>query len=151
MPSLCWARKGREVKTYIPVSTTINSIISGSSYKWYNDLVTIGAVRTGTSTVEGFGIDINGARRLTLDTAGNFNVPGQGDFSSLIAHNSISAFNTQIYTSGAKFVAIWNGTTGRFEYTDEVFLSTETDPVFNGARPGLMEATGYMTEHQHCY
>jgi hypothetical protein len=136
--------EGREVKTYIPASTPSNTIISGSTFKWYNDLVTLGAIRSATSTVEGFGIDINGNRRLTLDSGGNLNAPGKGDFGEVISHNSISAFNTQPYTSGAKFLTVWNGSTGRFEYTDEVFLKTETDPVY-------MSQEGYIVKTRRSY
>lgn len=131
--------EGREVKTYLAPTTTASTIISGSSFKWYNDLVTIGAVRTNSNTVEGFGIDINGNRRLTLDTAGNITTPGTGDFGNVISHGTIAAFNTQPYTAGAKFIAVWNGSTGRFEYTDEVFLKTETDPVYLSQEPYLVK------------
>lgn len=145
-PLIMTGSEGREVKTFMSSPTAINTIVSGTSFKWYNDLLTIGAVRGGSTNIDSFGIDINGNRRLTLDTGGKLTTPGQGDFGSLLAHDSITALNTQPYTSGAKFIAIWNGTSGRFEYTNEVFLKTETDPVFTNARPNLLEAAVYMTD-----
>ncbi|PSK93136.1 pyocin knob domain-containing protein [Taibaiella chishuiensis] len=129
----------REVKTHIPTTTDFNTIISGTSFKWFNDLVTIGAIRGGSTDIDSFGIDINGNRRLTLDKTGNFNVPGTGDFGNLVAHESVYAQNTQPYTSGTKFIAIWNGTSGRFEYTTEVFLKTETDPVYTAQEPYIVK------------
>ncbi len=129
----------REVKTHIPAATDFNTITSGTSFKWFNDLVTIGAIRGGSTNIDSFGIDINGNRRLTLDTGGKLTTPGQGDFGSLLAHDSITALNTQPYTSGAKFIAIWNGTSGRFEYTNEIFLKTETDPVYTAQEPYIVK------------
>jgi len=49
----------RQVLTYLPTNYNEGDIVSGSSYKWYGDIWTIGNIRSGSMPTGGFGISLN--------------------------------------------------------------------------------------------
>ncbi|WP_443938784.1 hypothetical protein [Pedobacter sp. MW01-1-1] len=67
----CLGSEGRSAAMYMPSSYLIGDIVAGSLYKWYNDIWTLGNIRSSGTPTNGFGISLNGNMVFKINPNGN--------------------------------------------------------------------------------
>jgi hypothetical protein len=99
-PITVTASEGREVAVYMPSSYSIDDLVSGHEYGWYNDHWRLGMTRSSNSAGSDFVIQWNAARRLSLTNGGNLTVTGTISASNFSGSSSGTNTGDQTNISG---------------------------------------------------
>lgn len=94
-----YGNEQRQVLTYLPANYIEGDIVSGSSYKWYSDVWTVGNIRSGTMPTGGFGISLNNNMNFKILPNGDVGIGTTTPKEKLSVNGKIRAKEIKVETA----------------------------------------------------
>ncbi len=94
-----YGNEQRQVLTYLPANYIEGDIVSGSSYKWYSDVWTVGNIRSGAMPTGGFGISLNNNMNFKILPNGDVGIGTPTPQEKLSVNGKIRAKEIKVETA----------------------------------------------------